>query len=53
VLLAALGVNIFLLLWPALKLAESRQRNAAMALFNKASYYPLATLILVLTQLAI
>jgi 4-hydroxybenzoate polyprenyltransferase len=53
VLLAALGVNIFLLLWPALELAESRQRNSAMDLFNKASYYPLATLILVWIQLAI
>jgi 4-hydroxybenzoate polyprenyltransferase len=53
VLLAALAVNSFLLLWPALQLFESRQRNSAMDLFNKASYYPLATLILVLTQLAI
>jgi 4-hydroxybenzoate polyprenyltransferase len=53
VLLAALAMNIYLLLWPALKLAESRQRNFATDLFNKASYYPLATLILVWIQLAI
>ncbi|MEJ2154959.1 MAG: UbiA family prenyltransferase [Desulfobacteraceae bacterium] len=52
-LLAAVGVNIVLLLWPAFKLADGGERRLAMDLFNKASYYPLATLILVLIQLAI
>ena len=47
-LLVALAVNVWLLLWPALQLAEKRERRAAMNLFNKASYYPLATLLLVL-----
>lgn len=47
-LVAALGINVYLLLLPALRLAETRQREMAMALFNRASYYPLAMLILVL-----
>ncbi len=50
-LFGALGINAYLLLWPALKLAESQDRRYAMDLFNKASYYPLATLVLVLSQL--
>lgn len=50
-LIGALAANLFLLLWPAFKLAQSRQRSLAVNLFNKASYYPLATLILVITQL--
>ncbi len=44
----ALAVNIYLLLWPVLKLSESRDRQSAMNLFNKASYYPAATLLLAL-----
>ena len=47
-LLVALAINVWLLLWPALQLAEKRERRTAMNLFNKASYYPLATLLLVL-----
>jgi len=47
-LMAALAINAWLLLWPTLQLAEKQERQAAMTLFNKASYYPLATLILVL-----
>jgi 4-hydroxybenzoate polyprenyltransferase len=43
----ALAVNVWLLLWPALKLQESAERLSAMTLFNKASYYPLANLLLV------
>ena len=50
-LMAALGVNIWLLLRPALQLAEEREREAAMNLFNKASYYPFATLLLVLAAM--
>jgi 4-hydroxybenzoate polyprenyltransferase len=41
----------YLLLLPALKLNKSRQRSHAMALFNKASYYPLALLIIVLIKI--
>jgi 4-hydroxybenzoate polyprenyltransferase len=48
---AALAANIWLLLWPALKLQESRERQSAMTLFNRASYYPLANLALVLAGL--
>lgn len=50
-LVAAVAVNYFLLLHPALRLAERRQRRDAMALFNRASYYPLANLVLVLVRL--
>jgi 4-hydroxybenzoate polyprenyltransferase len=51
-LLAALTINFFLLLRPAFLLGDRRQRSDAMALFNKASYYPLALLLLVLVRLA-
>lgn len=50
-LLAVLVINLFLLLHPALRLAERQRRDDAMALFNRASYYPLAILILVLVRL--
>ncbi len=52
-LMAALGANVWLLLRPALQLAEKQERQAAMTLFNKASYYPLATLILVLAAIVL
>jgi 4-hydroxybenzoate polyprenyltransferase len=52
-LLGVLGINAYLLLWPAYKLAKELKRRFAMDLFNKASYYPLATLLLVLAQLAV
>ncbi len=48
-LVAAVAINAVLLLWPALRMAEGQDRRQAMDLFNKASYYPLATLTLVLT----
>ncbi len=50
-LFAALGINTGLLLLPALQLAETCQREKAMALFNRASYYPLAFFILVLVRM--
>jgi 4-hydroxybenzoate polyprenyltransferase len=50
-LTATLAVNVWLLLWPALQLAEKPERQSAMRLFNRASYYPLATLVLVLIGL--
>jgi 4-hydroxybenzoate polyprenyltransferase len=43
--LIALGVGVYLLLVPALNLYRSRNRVTAMALFNKASYYPVAMLL--------
>lgn len=48
----ALAINAYMLLWPVLKLAENQDRQSAMDLFNKASYYPLATLVLVITKLS-
>ena len=50
-LLAALGIKLYLLLLPALQLAETREREMAMALFNRASYYPLAMFVLVLVRM--
>jgi len=50
-LLAALGINVYLLLLPALRLAETRDREMAMALFNRASHFPLAFFILVLLRI--
>ena len=47
-LIAAVLINGFLLLKPALALAEGQERSDAMGLFNKASYYPLAMFALVL-----
>ena len=51
-LLTALGINVTVLLLPALKLAETLRREKAMALFNRASYYPLAFFVLVLVRMA-
>jgi len=45
-ILLALAAGCYLLLWPALKLSKTRDRSHAMALFNKASYYPLALLLI-------
>jgi 4-hydroxybenzoate polyprenyltransferase len=41
----------YLLLLPALKLNKTRKRSHAMALFNKASYYPLVLLVIVLVKI--
>ena len=49
-LILAVLINLFLLLKPALNLADSLARGDAMRLFNRASYYPLAMLALVLAQ---
>ncbi len=48
---ATVVVNVAMLLWPAGQLAKSQTRNDAMALFNRASYYPLAMLCIVLISL--
>jgi len=51
-MIVVVTVNALLLLHPALLLVERQQRELAMALFNKASYYPLAILGIVLVRLA-
>jgi hypothetical protein len=43
----ALIIGGYLLLLPAVNLYKTVKPSAAMALFNKASYYPLALLILI------
>jgi 4-hydroxybenzoate polyprenyltransferase len=50
-MLAAVALNIFLLFMPALQMVKHQDPALAMALFNKASYYPLATLALVLVRM--
>jgi 4-hydroxybenzoate polyprenyltransferase len=52
-LLAAMAANFFILLRPVLNLAQRCERAQAMALFNRASFYPLATLGLVLLRMII
>ena len=49
-LLAALGLGIYLLVIPAARLFKSRARTDAMGLFNKASYYPAALLLLAVAR---
>jgi 4-hydroxybenzoate polyprenyltransferase len=49
----ALAAGGYLLLLPALKLNKTRDRADAMSLFNRASYYPLALLGVVLIKIAI
>jgi 4-hydroxybenzoate polyprenyltransferase len=50
---AAVVANVALLLWPARQLAGRRKRSDAMILFNRASYYPLAMLCIVLISLVL
>ncbi len=49
----ALAAGGYLLLLPALNLHKNRDRAKAMALFNKASYYPVALLGIVLIKILI
>ena len=51
--LIALGVGCYLLLFPAITLYQMKDRDHAMALFNKASYFPLALLVVVVIKLLI
>jgi 4-hydroxybenzoate polyprenyltransferase len=46
-----LGLGLYLLLLPAWRLSKSRSRGAAAVLFNRASYYPVAALAVVLLSL--
>lgn len=41
---ASVGVGVYFLILPALKLYSTRDRSAALALFNRACYYPAAIL---------
>jgi 4-hydroxybenzoate polyprenyltransferase len=49
-LAGALAGGIALLLVPAMRLVRSRERSAALQVFNRASYYPLWMLGLVLVS---
>ena len=48
---AALGLGLYLLLFPAYRLYRVKTSAQAAVLFNRASYYPLAILVLVLATL--
>jgi len=52
-IMLSLAAGSYLLLWPALTLSRTRERSDAMALFNKASYYPLVLLVIVLTKILV
>ena len=51
--LAVAGSGGILLVWPALRLFNHRQNRDAMRLFNWASYYPLALLVVAAINLSI
>lgn len=52
-LMATVAINAILLLYPAYLFGEAQQRAHAMNLFNKASYYPLGMLAVVLIRFII
>lgn len=52
-ILAVLSLGSILLLLPCIRLFKNKDPKAAMTLFNKASYYPLALLVIVLTKIMI
>jgi 4-hydroxybenzoate polyprenyltransferase len=47
-IMASVGAGFYFLLLPAIKLYMTRDRTAALALFNRASYYPAAILVIVI-----
>jgi 4-hydroxybenzoate polyprenyltransferase len=49
--IASLMVGIYLLLLPALRIYKTKEHSHAMALFNKASYYPVAMLVVVIIKI--
>ncbi len=51
--LLALAAGVYLLLIPVVKLLQTRDREQAMALFNRASYFPLALLCLTLVVMVL
>lgn len=50
-LAAVMLAGFYLLLFPAYRLYKKKERNQALVLFNKASYYPLTLLLLVIIKL--
>jgi 4-hydroxybenzoate polyprenyltransferase len=52
-MLLSLIVGCYLLLLPALKLYKTKDQACAMPLFNKASYFPLALLVVVVLKLLV
>jgi 4-hydroxybenzoate polyprenyltransferase len=50
---SALAAGIYLLLIPVVKLLQTRDREQAMALFNRASYFPLTLLCLTLVLMVL
>ncbi len=52
-MLVSLIITTYLLLLPTLKLNQTRDKARAMVLFNKASYFPLALLVVVVIKLLI
>jgi 4-hydroxybenzoate polyprenyltransferase len=50
---ASLGAGIYLLLIPALRLYRTNDRADSLTLFNRASYYPIAVLAVVLLNMII
>jgi 4-hydroxybenzoate polyprenyltransferase len=53
IVMLALAAGGYLLVWPAITLHQTRKPSRAMALFNKASYYPAAMLFVVLFQIIV
>ena len=51
--LSALAAGIYLLLIPVIKLLQTRDREQAMALFNRASYFPITLLCLTLVMMVL
>lgn len=49
----SLIVGIYLILPPAIKLLRTKKRTHAMALFNRASYYPVAMLVVVVIKILV
>jgi 4-hydroxybenzoate polyprenyltransferase len=50
-LVLAAGVGVGLLIWPAIRLLYLGSADAAMVLFNRASYYPMALLGVVIIKI--
>ena len=51
--LLTMATGIYLLMWPAWTLYDSERKTDAMRLFNRASYFPLALLAIVVTRLIV
>ena len=51
--MVAVAVGIYLLIGPAIRLYVTETAQSAMRLFNRASYYPLVLLGLVVVRIAL